>query len=64
VTAAWHVFMIFMFFNATVVFENGLLRWLGLFLCAGLSILWWFCGKTVKAPDSTPADLQETETSN
>jgi hypothetical protein len=64
VTAAWHVFMIFMFFNATVVFENGLLRWLGLFLCAGLSILWWVCGKTVKAPDSTPADLQETETSN
>jgi len=25
---AWHVFLFFIFFNATVVFEDGILRWL------------------------------------
>jgi hypothetical protein len=34
-------FLIFMFFNATVVFKAGFLRWLGLVLCAGLALLWW-----------------------
>lgn len=37
---AWHGFLIFIFFNATVVFVGGLLRWLGLILCAGLTVLW------------------------
>jgi hypothetical protein len=41
VTGVWHGFLLFMFFNATVVFKTGWLRWLGLFLCAGLVLLWW-----------------------
>ncbi len=41
ITAAWHGFLIFMFFNATVVFETGPLRWIGASLCAGLALLWW-----------------------
>ncbi len=45
VTAAWHGFLIFMFFNATVVFKAGFLRWLGLALCAGLVLLWWRAAK-------------------
>ena len=27
---AWHAFLFFIFFNATVVFEGGTLRWLGI----------------------------------
>ena len=40
-TVAWHLFLIFMFFNATVVFGNGFVRWLGLCICLGLCVLWW-----------------------
>jgi len=29
-TLAWHSFLIFIIFNATVIFEQGLVRWLGL----------------------------------
>jgi hypothetical protein len=38
----WQSFFLFLVFNATVVFKSGLLRWLGLALCLGLSLLWWF----------------------
>ncbi len=38
---AWHLFLIFIIFNAAVVFKNGALRWLGLGGCVGLGILWW-----------------------
>lgn len=41
VTAAWHGFFAFLAFNATVVFESGLPRWLGLLGCAGLLALAW-----------------------
>lgn len=34
--AAWHAFLIFMIFNSTVVFKNGLTRWAGL----AVSICW------------------------
>jgi hypothetical protein len=37
----WQGFFLFMVFNATVIFKAGLLRWLGLTLCCGLSLLWW-----------------------
>jgi hypothetical protein len=40
-TALWHGFLLFIFFNATVVFKTGLLRWLGLALCASLALFWW-----------------------
>jgi hypothetical protein len=36
----WQSFFLFMVFNATVVFKTGILRWLGLALCLGLSLLW------------------------
>ncbi|HEX5731943.1 MAG TPA: hypothetical protein VF131_03830 [Blastocatellia bacterium] len=38
--ALWQGFLIFMFFNATVVFETGALRFIGLFLCLALCLLW------------------------
>jgi hypothetical protein len=40
--AIWHGFLIFIFFNATVVFGTGLLRWIGGGLCMGLLLLWLF----------------------
>jgi hypothetical protein len=42
VTIIWQSILIFMVFNATVVFKTGLLRWLGLALCLGLTLLWCF----------------------
>ncbi len=39
---AWQSFLIFIIFNATVVFKTGPLRWLGLGFCLAVSILWWF----------------------
>ena len=39
--AAWHGFLFFIIFNATVVFKTGPLRWIGLALCATLILLWW-----------------------
>jgi hypothetical protein len=41
-TVAWHIFLLFIFFNATVVFVDGPLRWIGMIFFAGLAILWWF----------------------
>ena len=40
-TIALHVFFFFVVFNATVVFESGAARGLGLVLCGGLALLWW-----------------------
>lgn len=37
----WQGFLLFIIFNATVVFKTGPLRWIGAALCAGLIILWW-----------------------
>jgi hypothetical protein len=34
VTALWQGFLIFIIFNAMVVFKTGLLRWIGAGLCA------------------------------
>jgi len=39
--AAWHAFLIFMVFNATVVFASGVVRWAGLCVCVGLGVAWW-----------------------
>ncbi len=38
--AAWQGFLIFIIFNATVVFKTGALRWIGLGLCLWLVFLW------------------------
>jgi hypothetical protein len=40
-TTALQAFFFFIVFNATVVFESGGARWLGLALCVGLASLWW-----------------------
>ena len=40
ITATWHGFLIFIIFNATVVFKTGPLRWIGLSLCLWLGFLW------------------------
>jgi hypothetical protein len=38
---AWHGFLLFIFFNGTVIFEKGFLRWLGLGSFVALALLWW-----------------------
>jgi hypothetical protein len=38
--AAWHGFLVFIIFNATVVFKDGVARWAGLGLCLGLCLAW------------------------
>ncbi len=37
-----HGFMVFIIFNATVVYETGLIRWAGGLLLAALAVLWLF----------------------
>lgn len=39
--AAWHGFLLFIFFNATVVFKSGPARWAGLCVCLGICSAWW-----------------------
>jgi len=39
-TITWQGFLLFIFFNATVVFVAGPLRWIGTALCGALVILW------------------------
>jgi hypothetical protein len=43
--AAWHGFLLFIFFNATVVFVAGPMRWLGLSVCLGLCLVWWLAAR-------------------
>jgi hypothetical protein len=39
-SATWNGFLIFIIFNATVVFKTGPLRWTGLGLCLWMAFLW------------------------
>lgn len=39
-TLIWHSFLIFIIFNATVVFKDGLTRWIGLLVCLTLCLCW------------------------
>lgn len=55
--AVWQAFLIFIFFNATVVFETGPLRFTGLFLCLALCLLWWRSAASGPAP--TPDNHRE-----
>lgn len=43
--AIWQAFLIFIIFNATVVFKTGPLRWVGLALCLALVILWLYTSR-------------------
>lgn len=42
ISVAWHAFLIFIVFNATVVFGDGVVRWTGLLICTGLCVVWLF----------------------
>ncbi len=37
---AWHGFLIFIIFNATLVFGDGMVRWMGLVICLMLMLAW------------------------
>ena len=39
-TLLWHSFLIFIIFNATVVFKDGAARWIGLLVCLTLVLCW------------------------
>jgi hypothetical protein len=39
-TLLWHGFLLFIIFNATVVFKDGLTRWIGLLVCLTLLLSW------------------------
>ena len=55
--AAWHGFLIFVIFNATIIFETGLVRWAGLSVCLGLCLVWWLAAhnnSTQKPAKSSP----------
>ena len=41
----WHGFLVFIIFNATVVFKDGVQRWLGLVICLLLCLCWWIIAK-------------------
>ncbi len=55
--AVWQGFLIFIIFNATVVFKTGALRWIGLGLCLWLVFLWLFVsrGKAPRRSETRPA---------
>jgi hypothetical protein len=42
-----HAFFAFMFFNATVVFAAGPVRWLGLVATVTLGFIWWQSGSRI-----------------
>ncbi|MGE0130202.1 MAG: hypothetical protein AB7U82_19120 [Blastocatellales bacterium] len=54
--AAWQGFLIFIIFNATVVFKTGPLRWIGLGLCLWLVFLWLLAsvGKVLGRSEGKP----------
>jgi len=53
--AIWQGFLIFIIFNATVVFKTGPLRWIGLGLCLWIAILW------LRAPATKTLERSEDE---
>lgn len=59
--AAWHTFLIFIIFNATVVFETGFVRWTGLCICLGLGLIWWRAarGNSRRKPNEFPPNAAE-----
>jgi hypothetical protein len=42
ISVAWHGFLIFIVFNATVIFATGVARWAGLLICLSLCGVWLF----------------------
>jgi hypothetical protein len=50
---AWRGFLIFIIFNATVVFKTGFVRWAGLLVCLALGLAW-----LIGARDSVAGDVR------
>jgi hypothetical protein len=44
-TLLWHSFLIFIIFNATVVFKDGLARWIGLLVSLSLCLSWFLISR-------------------
>ncbi|HYO62576.1 MAG TPA: hypothetical protein VER08_02855 [Pyrinomonadaceae bacterium] len=61
--AAWHAFLLFIFFNATVVFEGGFVRWAGAALCLSLCAAWLVGARdnTTRGPVNYPLGPRKTE---
>ena len=59
--AAWHGFLIFIIFNATVVFKSGLTRWAGLGVCLGLRLVGWLAASGQTTRSATRRPLAATE---
>lgn len=58
---AWHGFLLFIIFNATVVFKSGPARWAGLAVCSGVCLAWWLAARgndtrSAGAGSLTPAE--------
>lgn len=61
-TAAWHAALLFIFFNATVVFKGGPMRWVGLGVCLGLCVAWWLAARdypTRRAVAGSPVPAED-----
>lgn len=50
----WQAFLIFVIFNATVVFKTGALRFIGLILCGILCLVWLF--EAIKTSRQQPTE--------
>ena len=44
-TLMWHGFLLFIIFNATVVFKDGFVRWTGLLVCVTLGLSWFLVSR-------------------
>ena len=51
----WHAFLVFIIFNATVVFKSGIVRWVGLVISLFLATSWIVTWKTHKYEEYLPA---------
>ncbi len=50
-----HVFTAFLFFNGTVIFEAGPIRWVGLVMFAGLLLAWFRCSAARESDAMEPS---------
>lgn len=59
--AAWHGFLLFIVFNATVVFKSGAARWVGLVMCLGLCVAWWRAARDLLTRNAGAGSLAPAE---
>lgn len=53
---AWHGLLIFIIFNATVVFGDGIVRWVGLAICLLLALSWLRIARIFKLTALAPEE--------